>query len=182
MKFYYVSLTKLTGGQTIKPYGRSDNFRAMFDFCLSLIEKGPDKIPLVFLFEEFVSVKGISCPNRYSMGSMMREVLAEQVRQSHFADKPSRIESVFLFEDYKDACRFLMNYRKNGRIYRCESKAQNVFTGDMAIITHARLAHNEFKNGFQPFKDAMIRYWEGNGPMEYPETICKDPVTVIEPV
>jgi len=180
--FYHVSANKLSRGQTVKPYGRKESFNLMFDFCSSLVEKDPEKIPYVSVFEDFMRVKGICFPNPYSLGSILREVLAEQVRRACFADKPSRIGSAFVFKNYMDAYRFRLDYRKEkGVIFRCESVADSVFTGDMAIITHARLSHNDCRSDFQVFKDSMMEYWAGNEPMKYPETICSDPVTIIEP-
>jgi hypothetical protein len=181
--FYHVSGSRLNPGQTIKPYGRKESFRLMFDFCSSLVDSDPGKISFISVLEDFMRVKGISVPNPYSLGSILREVLAEQVRRTRFAEKPSRIGSVFVFMSYMDACRFRLDYRREkGVIYRCESTAHNMFTGDMAIITHARLPHNDCKADFQVFKDSMLKYWAGGEPMKYPETICSDPVTIIEPV
>ena len=181
--FYYASSVELDRGKSVKPYGRGDNFRALFDFCTSLVEKNPDKIPFLRTFEEFMKVKGIRFPNRYSLGSILREVLAEQVRRAHFPERPSRVGSVFVFINYADAYRFLIDYRKGrGGVYRCESAARKMFTGDMDIISYARLPQKDYQTGFQVYKDSMIRYWEGKEPMKYPETICSDSVTIIEPV
>lgn len=181
--FYHVSGRRLSAGQRIKPYGRTENFRHMFDFCSSLVEKDPDKIPFVSVMEDFMKAKGVCLPNPYSLGSLLREVLAEQVRQACFPDKPSRLGSAFVFKDYADACRFRQDYRKETAvIYHCQAPANNIFTGDMAIITHARLSYSDSKTDFRTFRDSMKRYWAGDGPLQYPETICPDPVTIIGPV
>lgn len=180
--FYHVSASNLGRGQTVKPYGRGENFRTMFDFCSCLVEKDADKIPFVSVLEDFMNAKGLSFPNPYSLGTMLREVLAEQVRRTHFSDKPARIGSVFVFKNYPDAYRFQSDYRKEkGLIYRCESPARSVLTLDMAIITHARLSHSDCGTDFQAFKAAMMKYWAADPPMQYPETICADPVTIVGP-
>lgn len=180
--FYYVSVNKLEKGQFIKPYGCEPEFRSMFNFCTNLIENHPDLNRTLTVFEQFITVKGIPFSNPYNLGSMMREVLAEQVRKTDFQDKPSRIGSVFIFKKYMDAYRFLFDYRNGkGWIYLCSSTADKIFTGDMSIITNARLTFDDVENGALEFKLSMKKYWEGNEPLSYPETICFNPVTIIEP-
>lgn len=181
-KFYYVSFNKLNSGQTIKPYGCEHAFKSMFDFCYAMIDRFPDKIPYLSIFEDFMMVKGIAFTNPYNLGSMLREVLAEQVRLSDFPDRPCRIGSTFLFNQYMDAYKFLFEYRQgDGWIYQCQSPATKIFIGDMHIITHARLAHTDISNGYQSFKADMRRYWEAAEHLVYPETISWDPVTIIKP-
>ena len=110
-----------------------------------------------------------------SMWILFREQTFELVRQTRFADKPSRLKSAFLFLEADKVQEFCVNNnRMHDVLYEVEivdpSKKSHV--GDMNL--------SALSNGLQ-FMDAVeanaVQYWEGTD-IAYPELITESPIRV----
>lgn len=110
-----------------------------------------------------------------NMWILFREQTFELVRRTKFPDKPSRLESAFLFLEEDKARQFrINNNRMHDVLYEVEivDQSKKSHVGDMNL--------SELANGLQ-FMDAVevnaTKYWEGTD-IAYPELITESPIRV----
>lgn len=183
MIVYYASLNNISINTPIRPYGTSDFFKKAFDFTKALLSTHPTRDATIAEFSYFLKQENIESEDPLTdLAVFAREVLAEQVRESTFPDRPSRIGSVFTTLDYRQAWIFLYQYRKlDGWIYECSTESDDLFTGDMAIITHGRLTFSDMLNGAPNFCKDLEHYWSGQPPYNFPETLFNCSVRPLRP-
>lgn len=107
------------------------------------------------------------------IASPMLELLYEQVRRAAYAERPSRLQSIFAVETLAEACRFQSQYG-GAAIYKVS--ADIIFRGDMNLLHagNSTLVSSWFAH----------QYWKGEAGPEAPfwEWLLKCPVNVGERV
>ncbi len=110
-----------------------------------------------------------------NMWILFREQTFELVRRTEFPDKPSRLESAFLFLEEDEARQFRIN---NNRMYDLLYEVEIVDPGEKSHIGDMNLSN--LANGLQ-FMDAVEanarKYWEGMD-IACPELITESPIRI----
>ncbi len=94
----------------------------------------------------------IQIQNQVHFGSFTTELYFEYVRYKKYPHRPSRLQSLFAFREWKQAVIFAKGTGGNGKIYELGFEGK-FFAGDMNLL----------KLDYDPAKqmEFACRYWEG---------------------
>lgn len=143
-----------------------------------IIEHRDSKYPEVFSLKYKKYSFALNAPIEFLQGMQGHpEVFLECVRRKHYPERPSRLNSIFLFQDLKTAKRFReMGWmEKDGLIssHKVEELYSEIFFGDMSLVnfignleknwnSFSLKKHFCIKNSLKESQEFAARcYWEG---------------------
>lgn len=111
----------------------------------------------------------------------LREMIYENVRQSFFENRPSRLASHSLFEKLDDAAEHIHRFEPHKLIHEVEAMPQaDQFAADLIYIRKVNLDQN------QPVMtvlwNAAKQYWEEHEERQVPELVTGSPIRILRQV
>jgi len=136
---------------------------------------GPAALRVLMLAEELMALKGWG---KAMAGPAYRELVYEAVRKAEFQSRPSRLSSVFLFEDADAADRFRSKYREGkGVILVCTIESAEAFRTDMNLLARADV--HSADAGREMLAEAARAYWSASMSGDpWPEVLVSGRVVV----
>lgn len=116
-----------------------------------------DKVVKESVLNQFIELIDKNGIKWFDEGFYLWEYLFEVIRSQNFQNKPSRINSFFLFETISDCEYYIKNHKNGGQICEVEIiETQALFDGDMNILDQLDI-NTTFNNAEEPINS----YWKG---------------------
>ncbi|WP_077324760.1 DUF2441 domain-containing protein [Virgibacillus siamensis] len=110
--------------------------------------------------------------SNYNHDQYLREIIFEEVRTTNFANKPSRLKSIYLFDDIRLALKYKGDLKKK-YIYTIR-----VDDGSRLLRTDMNLINLSVKKSIAEIRSLASCYFSEGNETENPEVICEGRVCI----
>jgi hypothetical protein len=133
-EMFHASQTELKTGTILESRFFTPEYEYRLHAAQSALEEGPE-VMKALLLAAFVQERGLRSP----LGFPMAEAIYQSVRECKFADRPSRLQSIFLSPSQDEAAKFRDHLATNKDdlrpfLYRCEVASDDYFTADVSYV------------------------------------------------
>jgi hypothetical protein len=177
---FHVGATALPIGQVLRPYAIAEEHAALLRQAARALAEGPAAVDRILSGPEWTSLRGQ--PGQPAP-MVLLEATFEHVRARIAPSFPSRLDAVFAWRSLGLARRFCLAHRRGGVIHRCEVVEGFAVERDGAFVVEAFETTdltNPSPADLRLVEDLASRYWQGNGPMTFPEMLICGSVAVVE--
>jgi hypothetical protein len=177
--YYHVSRGPVPMGAALESrYFKHGDDSRILRIVQDAASAGPETLRLLLLTEALIDLK-TGTPSSDLLAAAYAEVLYEEVRAAEFAERPSRLDCVFLLDAEESAEQWRRGARAGrGAILICDVESGEPFRADMNQIRLPDVHSPDV--GRKEMEEAARAYWRGDlAPDARPEVLVSGRVVVL---
>lgn len=174
MELYRVSAGAMSIGQRVKPYSMKDS--QYYNLAVMAVKAGTEAVRQLLLTDQLLSLR-LNSPS--PLASTIIEAVVESVRQANFPNMPSRLDSIFVFDQLLWAKNYVTVYCPQGTVYKCKVVRGNKIKVDMELVKHSINITQDPTAEMNNFSDRAKRFWQPQEPFVWPEIMVQGEVEIV---